>query len=176
METWNATAGKFPHVASCLAMNPIESQRKFEASSTVRNAHATRCTDAQRRRHFSVSLGRPSAILNVFIRFHGESHWNLLQVSKQIVSASVIPLELALATWHLEKLPRVTKFKWAWPLKCLCNEIFMLKKITLTWSLRLLISIVKVLERIIERNYVCLTFEKRDFAQKIETLWQEFIR
>ena len=54
-------------------------------------------------------------------------------------------------------------------LKCLCNEIFMLKKITLMWSLRLLISIVKVLERIIERKYVCLTFEKRDFTQKIET-------
>ena len=54
-------------------------------------------------------------------------------------------------------------------LKCLCNEIFMLKKITLMWSLRLLISIVKVLERIIERKYVSLTFEKRDFTQKIET-------
>ena len=41
----------------------------------------------------------------------------------------------------------------------------MLKKITLMCSLRLLISIVKVLERIIERKYVCLTFEKRDFTQ-----------
>ena len=28
---------------------------------------------------------------------------------------------------------------------------------------------MKVLERIIERKYVCLTFEKRGFGQKIET-------
>ena len=51
-------------------------------------------------------------------------------------------------------------------LKCLCNEIFMLKKITLTWSLRLLIFDC---ESTRTNNWKEVLIEKRSFGQKVDT-------